>query len=111
MVLVLPFVRGWNDGHVEYDLKNGKEFRWAQYDESTHWPNARGALGGIEDADHGERIKDCDGLGGSESGRCRYDSLPWDLSRRRRLSPPLFPLHQRLDHQGARQRKLNGEEN
>src|SRR5258705_738269 len=102
MVLVLQFVRAWNDGQVEHDLKNGKVFRWAQHDDSTHWPNARGALGGIEDADQGERIKDCAGLKGSEPGRCRCHSLPWDLSRKRRLSPPLFALHQRLDHQGAR---------
>src|SRR6266478_3523347 len=102
MVLVLQFVRTWNIRQVEHALKNRKVFRWAQHDDSTHWPNASGALGGIEDADQGERIKDYAGLGGSEPGRFRCHSLPWDLSRRRHPSPSLFPLHQRLDRQRAR---------
>src|SRR5213594_5150692 len=102
MVLVLQLVPVRNVRQVEDDLKNRKVFRWAQHDDSTHWPNASGALGGIEEADQGERIKDCAELGGSEPSRCRCHSLPWDLSRRRRLYPSLFPLHQRLDRQRAR---------
>src|SRR5438093_154592 len=102
MARALQFVRAWNVRRIENDLKNRKVFRWAQHDDSTHWPNASGALGGIEDADQGGRIKDCAGLGGSEPGRCRCHSLPWDLSRRRRPSPSLFPLYQRLDRQRAR---------
>src|SRR5881296_688684 len=111
MVLVLQLVRAWNVRQIKHDLKNRKVFRWAQHDDSTHWPNASGALGGIEEADQGERIKDCAGLGGSEPSRCRCHSLPWDLSRRRRLSPSLSSLHQRLDRHGARSRKINAEEN
>src|SRR6266850_4267539 len=106
MVLVLQFVRAWNVRQVEHDLKNRKVFRWAQHDGSTHWPNASGALGGIEDPDPGERIKDCAGLGGSEPSRCRCHSLPWDLSRRRRPTPSLFPLHQRLDRQRERSKGI-----
>ena len=111
MALALQFVRAWNVRRIERDIKNRKVFRWAQNDDSTHWPNASGALGGIEDADRGERIKDCAGLGRSEPRRCRCHSLPGDLSKRRRMSPSLSFLHQRLDRQGARSRKINPEEN
>ena len=79
MVLVLQFVRAWNVRQVEHDLKNRKVFRWAQHDDSAHWPNASGALGGIEDADQGERIKDYAGLRGSEPGRCGGGPLPRHL--------------------------------
>src|SRR5437763_4995743 len=106
MVLVLQVVRACNVRQIKHDLKNRKVFRWAQHDDSTHWPNASGALGGIEDADQGERIKDYAGLGGSEPGRCRCHSLPWDLSRTGRLSTPLFPLHRRSERHRARERKI-----
>src|SRR4029434_10288215 len=102
MVLVLHLVRVWKVKRIEHDLKNRKVFRWAQHDDSTHWPNASGALGGIEDADQGERIKDYAGLRGSEPSRCRCHSLPWDLSRKRRLSPSLSSLHQRFDSPRAK---------
>src|SRR6266536_2601469 len=75
MVLVLQLVRVWNVKRIEHDLKNRKVFRWAQHDDSTHWPNASGTLGGIEDAAQGERIKDYAGLGGSESRGRRRGSL------------------------------------
>ena len=34
----------WNGSQVEHDFKNRKVFRWAQHDDSTHWPNASGHL-------------------------------------------------------------------
>src|SRR5438309_12112702 len=105
MVLALQFVRAWNVRRIEHDLKNRKVFRWAQHDDSTHWPNASGALGGIEDADQRERIKDYAGFGGSEPSRCGGDSLPRHLRSARHIHHPMLALYQRLDHERAELKK------
>jgi hypothetical protein len=106
---VQPFERHLREN--ERDLKNRKRFGWTEDDDTTYWPNTAGAYRRIESANKGRRGECHAGLERSESGRLGCSSLPRNLSNRRHLARPLFPLYTRLDCQRAEQRSIEFAEN
>ena len=95
----------------ERDLKDRKRFGWTDDDAKADWPHAAGAYRRIESANKGRRDERHARLERSESSRLGCHSLSGNISNRRHLPRPWFPLYKQLDRQRAVQRSIKFAEN
>src|ERR1700730_13281352 len=98
--------RSWHLREDERDLKDRERFGWTEDDDTTDWPNAAGAYRRIEGANKGRRGERHARLERSKFSRLGRRSFPRNLSNRRHLPRPLFPLYIQLDRQRAVQRRI-----
>jgi hypothetical protein len=103
--------QAWHLRENKRDLKNRKRFGWTDDDTAADWPHAAGAYRRIESANKGRRGERHARLERSQSSRLGCNSLPRNMSNRRHLPRPLFPLYIRLDRQRAVQRSIKFAEN
>ena len=101
----------WHLRANERDLKNRKRFGWTDDDAKADWPHAAGAYRRIESANKGRRDERHARLERSESSRLGCHSLSGNISNRRHLPRPWFPLYKQLDRQRAVQRSIKFAEN
>ena len=104
-------VQAWHLRENERDLKNRKRFGWTDDDAKADWPHAAGAYRRIESANKGRGDQRHARLERSQSSRLGCHSLPRNMSNRRHLPRPWFPLYKQLDRQRAVQRSIKFAEN
>src|SRR5712691_5346465 len=104
-------VQAWHLRENERDLKDRERFEWTEDDDTADWPHAAGAYRRIESANKGRRGERHARPERSKPGRLGCHSLPRNMSNRRHLPRPLFPLYIRLDRQRAVQRSIKFAEN
>ena len=94
----------------ERDPKDRERLEWTEDNDTADWPHAAGAYFRIGSANKGRRGERHARLERSQSSRLGCHSLPRNMSNRRHLPRPLFPLYIRLDRQreGKRVAKVAG---